>query len=80
MLLSSLQMIADGRLLVCQERAAKTEVHGGCEVSIGEGDICHRCLKIMGPCCAREESGYQVGSLGFSSFHGNAGASEEIIP
>ena len=33
MLLSSLQMIADGRLLVWQERAAKTEVHGSCEVS-----------------------------------------------
>lgn len=33
MLLSSLQMIADGRLLVCQERAAKTEVRGSCEVS-----------------------------------------------
>lgn len=33
MLLSSLQIIADGRLLVCQERAAKTEVHGSGEVS-----------------------------------------------
>lgn len=33
MLLSSVQMIAGGRLLVCQERAAKTEVHGSWEVS-----------------------------------------------
>lgn len=47
---------------------------------IGEGDVCHHCLKTVGLCCAREESGYQVGSLGSSSFRGNAGASEEIIP